>query len=431
MAYSRIKHITVPGLRLHLRRGEPDMLWVNGENLLILNETASDFIEAFIEVMANYPEELDNRRFKEELIARMQQKYPRAPAAVLLNDFDNIYGSLLEIGSGSCPVSDVKLDTRAVNPQKWTAPPRMDLALTYRCNNNCYFCYTGGPQKVTELDTTSWKQILDKLWDNGVPQVVFTGGEPTLREDLVELVDHAKEFVTGLITNGRKLPDLAADLKKVDLDYIQVSLEANTPQIHDHMVRIEGAWQETVAGITAALNSGLEVITNTTLTKDNIDTFSETIAFGASLGLKTMASNTLLCSGRGTCSRQNEGVPFDQLKIAIKKAQETAHKAGIRLEWYSPTCYKQFNPIEFGLGPKSCSAAQYNMTIEPDGAVIPCQSWLKEKTGNILRESWEQIWNNPINVDLRNKKYLKDREECRECEYLAECCGGCPLEYAH
>ena len=423
MAYSRIKHITVPGLRLHLRRGEPDMLWVNGENLLILNGTASDFIEAFIEVMAKYPAELDNRRFKEDMITRMQLKYPQVPAAVLLHDFDNI--------CGSCPVSDVKLDTRAVNPQKWTAPPRMDLALTYRCNNNCYFCYTGGPQRVTELDTAGWKRAMDKLWDNGVPQVVFTGGEPTLREDLVELVDHAKEFVTGLITNGRKLPGLAADLQRVDLDYVQVSLESGSAQIHDHMVGVESAWKETTAGISAGLKSGLEVITNTTLTKDNIDTFSETIAFGASLGLKTMASNTLLCSGRGTCSRQSEGVPVEQLKAAIAKAQEAAHKAGVRLEWYSPTCYKQFNPIEFGFGPKSCSAAMYNMTIEPDGAVIPCQSWLKEKTGNILTDPWEQIWNNPVNVSLRDKKYLKDREECRECEYLAECCGGCPLEYAH
>jgi radical SAM protein with 4Fe4S-binding SPASM domain len=407
------------------------MLWVNGENLLILNETASDFIEAFIEVMAKYPAALDNRRFKEELIARMQLKYPRAPAAVLLNDFDNIYGSLLEISSGSCPVSDVKLDTRAVNPQKWTAPPRMDLALTYRCNNNCYFCYTGGPQKVIELDTASWKLVLDKLWDSGIPQVVFTGGEPTLREDLIELVGHAKEFVTGLITNGRKLPGLAEDLKRVDLDYIQVSLESNSPQIHDHMVGVDGAWKETTAGISAGLKNGLEVITNTTLTKDNIGTFSETIEFGASLGLKTMASNTLLCSGRGTCSRQNDGVPIEQLKTAMLKAKETVQKAGIRLEWYSPTCYKQFNPIEFGFGPKSCSAAQYNMTIEPDGAVIPCQSWLKDKTGNILTDPWEKIWNNPVNVSLRDKKYLEGREECRECEYLIECCGGCPLEYAH
>ena len=121
----------------------------------------------------------------------------------------------------------------------------MDLAITYRCNNNCYFCYTGGPQKRPELTTADWKKALDKIWDSGIPQVVFTGGEPTLREDLVELVDHAQEFVTGLITNGRKLAQLAPDLKRVSLDYVQVSLESHRPEIHDKMVGVAGAWNET------------------------------------------------------------------------------------------------------------------------------------------------------------------------------------------
>ena len=179
MSYSRIKHITIPGLRLHLRRGEPNMLWVNGQNLLLLNDTAADFIETFIEVMANHPESLDVNRFKAELVARMNQKYPKAPADVLLRDFDNIYGNLLEIGKGSCPISEVKLDTREINPQKWTAPPRMDLALTYRCNNNCYYCYTGGPQKVSELDTANWKRAIDTLWDNGP---VIISAEASMRE---------------------------------------------------------------------------------------------------------------------------------------------------------------------------------------------------------------------------------------------------------
>ena len=74
------------------------------------------------------------------------------------------------------------------------------------------------------------------------------------------------------------------------------------------------------------------------------------------------------------------GLSTEELKsYFMPKALETAQKAGIRLEWYSPTCYKQFNPLEFGFGAKACSAAQYNMTIEPDGSVIPCQSWFKEK----------------------------------------------------
>jgi radical SAM protein with 4Fe4S-binding SPASM domain len=430
MTSSRIKHVTVPGLRLHLRRGAPNMLWVNGQNLLLVNETAADFIEAFVEVMSGYQERLDADGFKKGLVSKMQNKYPKVPAEVLIKDFDSIYGSLLEVARGSCPVSDVKLETKETEPELWSAPPRMDLALTYRCNNNCYFCYTGGPHNLAELKTGQWKAALDKLWDSGVPQVVFTGGEPSLREDLVELVDHAREFVTGLVTNGRRLGKLAAELKRVDLDYVQVSLEAASAGIHDQMVGSSGAWKETVDGIQAALKSGLEVVTNTTLTRDNAPAFAELIEMGSTLGLKTMACNILICSGRGTGARKDMQLSMDDLKATLVRALETAEKSGVRLEWYSPTCYNRFNPIEFGFGVKACSAAQYNMTIEPDGSVMPCQSWLKEKVGNILKDPWESIWNHPVSVGFRKKEYLKDREECKGCEHLAQCCGGCPLEYS-
>ncbi len=230
-----------------------------------------------------------------------------------------MYGTLLEVGKGSCPISEIKLDTREVNPRLWTAPPRMDLAMTYRCNNNCYFCYTGGPQKVTELNTADWKKVLDKLWNSGIPQVVFTGGEPTLRDDLVELIDYGQEFVTGLITNGRKLAHLSPDLKRVSLDYVQVSLESHLPQVHDKMVGVNGAWKETCDGIREAIRSGLEVITNTTLTRDNLALFPELIETGPALGLKVMACNTLICSGRGTCSRRDNGLSAEELKVALSR----------------------------------------------------------------------------------------------------------------
>jgi radical SAM protein with 4Fe4S-binding SPASM domain len=430
MTISRIKHVTVPGIRLHLRRGDPNMLWVNGQNLLLVNRTAADFIEAFIEVMSGYRQDLDTGKFKDGIVSVMQKKYPKVPADVLIKDFDNIYGSLLDVAKGNCPISEVNLETKETEPKLWAAPPRMDLALTYRCNNNCYFCYTGGPHKMAELKTKDWKKVLDKLWDSGIPQVVFTGGEPTLRPDLVELVDHAREFVTGLVTNGRKLAGLAADLHRVSLDYAQVSLEAPTAELHDRMVGATGAWQETCDGIRAGLKSGLEVITNTTLTTDNMAAFPDLIKTGANLGLKVMACNTLICSGRGIVAREDTEVKIDDLKATLTRALAAADKASIRLEWYTPTCYRQFNPLDFGFGVKACSAAQYNMTVQPDGSVIPCQSWLKEKVGNILKDPWEKIWNHPVCIGFREKAYLKDREECKGCEHLSRCYGGCPLQYS-
>jgi radical SAM protein with 4Fe4S-binding SPASM domain len=430
MIDSRIHHVTVSGLRLHLRRGEPNMLWVNGQDLLLLNNTAAEFIEAFIEVMSRHRDSLDTGKFKQEIAGRMQAHYPRVPAEVLIKDFDNIYGSLIKISQGSCPVSEMSLETRETDPKLWTAPPRIDLALTYSCNNNCYFCYTGGPHKAAELSAADWKKVIDKLWDSGIPQIVFTGGEPTLRDDLVELVEHSREFVTGLVTNGRKLASLAGALNRAEIDYVQVSLESHLPEVHDKMVGVNGAWKETRDGIFEALKNNLSVITNTTLTKDNLALFPDLIQAGSELGLKMMACNTLICSGRGTCSKKDAGVSLEELKNVLSKAVEIAQKVGVKLEWYSPTCYKQFNPLDFGFGAKACSAAQYNMTIEPDGSVIPCQSWFKEKLGNILKDPWSDIWNHPVAAGFRDKAYLKGRKECVGCEYLHQCYGGCPLEYS-
>jgi radical SAM protein with 4Fe4S-binding SPASM domain len=429
MIDSRIQHVTVPGLRLHLRRGEPNMLWINGQDLLLLNKTAAEFIEAFIEVMSRHRDSLDTGEFKQEIAGHMQSRYPKVPAEALIKDFDNIYGSLMKISQGACPVSEMCLEIQETDPRLWTAPPRMDLALTYSCNNNCYFCYTGGPRKVKELNTADWKKIITKIWDSGIPQIVFTGGEPTLREDLVELIEHSKEFVTGLVTNGRKLAALAGALNRAELDYVQVSLESHLPEIHDKMVGVRGAWKETRDGIAAALKNNLSVITNTTLTKDNLEHFPDLIRSGSELGLKMMACNTLICSGRGTCSQKDAGVSPEELKTVLSKAIEIARNAGVKLEWYSPTCYKQFNPLDFGFGTKACSAAQYNMTVEPDGSVIPCQSWFKEKLGNILKDDWTDIWHHPVAVGFRDKAYLKGRKECEGCEFLHQCYGGCPLEY--
>ncbi len=430
LADTRIRHVTADGMRLHLRRGEPNMLWVNGQDMLLLNDTAAAFVEAYIDVMQRRPGQIDTREFKHEVAKHVRKTYPRVPVEILVRDFDAVFGQLLEIGKGSCPVHEMTMETRETDPARWTAPPRADLALTYSCNNNCYFCYTGGPRQVKELPAKDWKKIIHKLWDSGIPQVVFTGGEPTLRPDLVELIEHSHEFVTGLVTNGRKLPALAAALYKASLDYVQVSWESHLPDVHDRMVGVAGAWQETRAGILAALENKLSVITNTTLTKDNLPLFPEQIKAGAQLGLKMMACNTLICSGRGTCSKQESGPSLEELKRVLSQAADTAARAGVRLEWYTPTCYKQFNPLDFGFGVKACSAAQYNLTIEPDGSVIPCQSWFKDKLGNLLTDKWRDIWEHPVAKYFRDKEYLKNRKECAGCEYLYQCYGGCPLEYS-
>jgi len=179
----------------------------------------------------------------------------------------------------------------------------MDLAITYRCQNNCAHCYNARPRQYPELTTHQWFDVLDKLWEIGIPHIVFTGGEPTLREDLPELIAHAEKNgqISGINTNGRKLKDPAylAELVDAGLDHVQITLESHRADIHDGMVRLPGAWEETSAGIKNAVASRLYVMTNTTLLQANSPYLSDTLIFLGELGVPTIGLNALIYSGKG------------------------------------------------------------------------------------------------------------------------------------
>jgi radical SAM protein with 4Fe4S-binding SPASM domain len=132
--------------------------------------------------------------------------------------------------------------------------------------------------------------------------------------------------------------------------------------------------------------------------------------------------NALIYSGKGL--KVGTGLLESQLPPLLELAREKTDFYKQRLIWYTPTQYCQFDPTQLELGIKGCTAALYNMCIEPDGGVIPCQSYYHQ-VGRILEDHWESIWNHEIAVSLRERKYVKG--ECQDCLILPECGGGCPL----
>lgn len=433
-----IKHATINGHRIHLRVAdatEDCFLWIDGQQPpLVLDRTAADFIGSIIEGMWQFQhgEGDDSDRVINYVVDKMYQKYGkslsirnRVTRGRIKADLHSLFGTIMQIAEGNCPVI-MGLESKAINYGEWTSPARMDLAVTYRCNLKCDKCYLDD-KPMPELSLDHWVHIYEILWNIGIPQVVFTGGEPTIREDLVELISEADEFVTGLITNGTKLVSLAQKLVDASLDYVQITVESNDSAIHDAMTRISGSWEDTDAGIKKALDVGLSVVTNTTLTRANADTFIPTMRWLARMGVENIASNTLICSGRGTNCKTENGLSDSELVPILQAGRKVAEDLGLNFQWYSPTCYAQgIDPVKLGFGPKSCSAAAHNMTIQPDGTVLPCQSW-PESVGNILKDPWDEIWNNPICRDLRDHILFSD-PACMECDYINECGGGCPLD---
>ncbi len=422
--------------RIHLRL-DPDghgTLIVNANRILHLNPTAA--------LMAFHTLEQTS---EQEAVRLIRQKY-RVDAAQARADLATVCGQLegLVRPDGACPIHELGLETVMPFSARPTAPYRLDLALTYRCNNDCAHCYNVRPNPsfppslegkggaggigTGELDTEHWKLVLDKAWALGIPHIIFTGGEPTLREDLPDLVAHAEKNgqITGLNTNARRLSDprYVEKLVAVGLDHVQITVESNDAEIHDLMVRAKGAFPQTIKGLKNVLASPLYVMTNTTMLRTNAHTIPATLDFLADTGVPTVGLNALIYSGRG--STVGTGLAESELTPLLEVARQKTEARGQRLIWYTPTQYCGFDPMALDLGVKGCTAALYNMCVEPDGGVLPCQSYYHQ-LGNLLADDWDSIWNHDLAVRLRERQGLP--EKCDGCALLSECGGGCPLQF--
>ena len=406
--------------RIHLRidTDGTGTLIVNANRVMHLNPTAALMAWLVLEEVDEGP-----------AIKGVRRKY-HVSAAQARQDLSSIRLQLSELirPDGACPIHELGLETTMPFSARPSAPYRMDLAVTYRCNNDCAHCYNARERNFPELNTGQWFKIIDQLWALGVPHIVFTGGEATLRNDLPELIAHAESNgqITGLNTNARRLIDEDYLQKLIDagLDHVQITVESCDEQIHDEMMRARGAFKQTVQGLKNALNSKLYVMTNTTMLRTNVHKIPDTLDFLAGLGVPTIGLNALIYSGHaltvGTGLRENELQPI--LDIATRKTAEH----GQRLIWYTPTQYCEFDPTANNLGVKGCTAALYSMCIESNGNVLPCQSYY-HPLGNMLSDPWDSIWNHKLSVQLRERQNLPAK--CESCPVVSECGGGCPLQF--
>lgn len=405
--------------RFHLRidSAQKGSLLIDASSIIFLNGTAVDHIRCVLE-----------SRSDRKAVKYLRHRYQKLDATTALADLKEVRQKLIDHLSGKAVIEILGTDRMDIGKDDLPAPYRMDLAITYRCQNDCSHCYNEH-REMRELTTAEWKQVIAKTWKLGIPHIVFTGGEPTLFEDLGQLVTESERYgqVTGLVTNGRMLAKAGYlhDLVVKGLDHVQVTVLSHLPEQHDRLVGAQGAWNETIAGVKVAVQEDLYLSTNTTIMRSNLNSIEETMRFLISLGVKNIAMNSIIRAGKGTDA---EGVTYAELTEVLKKLQSLAAEAQVRFIWYTPTPYHELNPINLGLGIKQCTACSLNMAVEPDGAVLPCQSYY-EPLGNILTDPWENIWNHDQCLQIRQRRYLDER--CSNCALVETCGGGCPLARKH
>lgn len=305
-------------------------------------------------------------------------------------------------------------------------PVLSELAVTYRCNLRCNFCYVGD-RRYGELSTSDAKKILYKIVHEAqIPSVSFTGGEPMLRKDIGELVAYASGIGmwTNLITNGVLLTSgNVRQLKSAGLSSAQVSIEGPNSSVHDGITGVPGSFEKTLEGISLLKNAGIPVHTNTTISQGNCVHLDEIVSLVSRLGLKRLSMNLLIPCGTAH-NRQELWVSYSVIGEHVMKLKKHAEEKGIRFLWYSPVPMCLFNPIAHGLGNKSCAAITGLLSVDPLGNIIPCSSW-RMPVGSLLSERFKDIWQSTMLTYFKNIEYAPDA--CHECLDFDACKGACPL----
>ena len=424
-----VRHITLDPkgrgvLRIHMipprqdADNAPFLLLLNGSRLVPLNLSWAILLANFMDRLEPFTgveiTESDWTAMAAGAVAETHKTYPFTSKERLSDDLATMIRSLVAIARGQEPEAEVAPLTLGEYAPEMTAPHRMDLMVSamtrggaWHCNQKCLHCYAAGQplSDTPELTTAQWKEILAKLRAANVPQVTFTGGEPTLRADLVELVEVAQWFVTRLNTNGRLLtPELCRRLYDASLDSVQVTLYSHDPAIHNALVGAEG-FDDTVAGIKNAVAAGLSVSVNTPLCSLNED-YAATVRFVHELGVRYVTCSGLIPSGSAEgAESQATRLTEEQLTDVLRRAVTVAEELGMEMDFTSPGWLKEETLRSMGLTlVPSCGACLSNMAIAPDGGVIPCQSWLSSQPlGNMLTDDWDKIWQSQRCAAIRAK----------------------------
>jgi len=346
--------------RLHLRlqADGTGILVINAATVLHLNPTAAEY--AYHLVRGATPDEAAR-------IVADRYRVNREQARGDYRDFVDRIQTLAETEDLD-PVTFLDFERIAPNSAALSAPLRLDCALTYRLPSGADPLMSPTKRVSRELTTAEWEAVLDKAWEFGIPHIVFTGGEATLRDDLTQLIARAEKNgqVCGLLTDGHKLTDRAylKTLLQTGLDHLMIIL----PTVG------EPDWQP----IQNALVEDIFLSVHYTVTPQNAAGVPALMEKLHQAGVEAMSLS----------------ISDPSLRDELSKLRDIAGDLGLRLVFDLPAPYSAANPVAFETAEDDGTpgAGRAWLYVEPDGDVLPAQGMADKILGNILDDSWGKIY---------------------------------------
>jgi len=297
-------------------------------------------------------------------------------------------------------------------------PFDVSFELTYRCNQQCLMCYQPDHQDSSgELTTTEVKDILDQLAEAGCLFLAFTGGEPFLRPDFLEIIEYAsqKSFAINIQTNGTFFTSsLIRRLKQLNILQVHLSLLGARAETHNSITGLSNSFSRVINAARQLREQGIEVFFKITVIKNNLTELEEMIALSKSLDCQFFISPIIVPMDNG-----------NQQPFAYRITDEgMQHLFGITKEEVTKDLHfipEEAEPVpEFGL----CTMAKSTCAINPKGELYPCLG-MPVPVGNLRKIRFSELWKN--SEELRNLRGLDvaDMKNCMNCR-LNDSCLYCP-----
>jgi len=329
------------------------------------------------------------------------------------------------------------------------APYQIVWDVTYACNLHCKHCYaTAGKPWKDELTTEEAKRAIDIFDRAGVTIIAFSGGEPLVRPDIMELARYAtdKGIYVAMATNGTLITkEKAKEMKEAGVQFVQISLDGIDAKTHDEFRGVKGAFDKTVQGIKNAVAEGFFVEISTTVTRYNYKQLPDIIQFGEDLGANWFMAYNFVPTGRGKEIFEMDLSPGEReealkmlwgelrkgrkinvlstapqfARVALQHEEGESQKI-VPTHFYNPKLAGQLVDLAEFIG--GCGAGRFYMSMRANGDLQPCV-FFPLKVGNILEDDFEELWKkNEVLSNLRNKDILEGF--CGKCDYRYYC-GGC------
>ena len=321
---------------------------------------------------------------------------------------------------------------------------------TRRCNLHCRHCYSKSSAECDvseEMTAEEARAFLEDLADFGVPVLLFSGGEPLLREDLPELAEYAigLGLRTVISTNGTLITgELAARLKDIGVSYVGVSLDG-VGEVHDRFRGQQGAFERALRGMRHCLDHGLKVGVRFTITRENRTQIPRIFDLVQGEGLQRACFYHLVYSGRAE-DLQEHDLTHEETRAAVDEIiDRTASLYGnghspevLTVDNHADGPYLYLRMLREGRPEADdvyellrrnggSSSGRGIGCVGWSGEVHPNQFWRHVSVGNVRERPFSEIWtdySNPLMAKLQDRtKHLHGR--CRECRFLRVCGGNC------